>query len=66
MLADPEVDQLAVLLASLPGEGALRTARAIRDAIAKHNKPIMLSWAPSRKRAEAARAVLEEGTRADL
>ena len=61
MLADRQVDQLAVLLASLPGEGALRTARAIRDAIAKHNKPVMLSWAPSRKRAEAARAVLDEG-----
>jgi len=61
MLADPQVDQLAVLLASLPGDGALRTARAIREAIAHHQKPIMLAWAPSRKRAEAARALLDEG-----
>jgi acetyltransferase len=61
MLADPEVDQLAVMLASMPGDGALRSARAIRDAIARHNKPIMLAWAPSRKRAEAARALLDEG-----
>ncbi|MBI2716555.1 MAG: acetate--CoA ligase family protein [Rhizobiales bacterium] len=61
MLGDSEVDQLAVLLASLPGDAALRTARAIRDAIARHNKPIMLAWAPSRKRAEAARALLDEG-----
>jgi len=61
ILADRQVDQLAVLLASLPGEGALRTARAIREAIERHGKPIMLAWAPSRKRAEAARAVLDEG-----
>ncbi|MBI3703483.1 MAG: acetate--CoA ligase family protein [Rhizobiales bacterium] len=61
MLADPEVDQLAVMLASLPGEGALRSARAIREAIARHNKPIMLAWVPSRKRAEAAYALLDEG-----
>ena len=61
MLADPQVDQLAVLLASLPGEGALRTARAIREAIARQHKPIMLAWAPSRQRAEAARALLDEG-----
>lgn len=61
ILADPEVDQLAVLLASLPGDGALRTARAIREAIARHNKPIMLAWAPSQKRAEAARALLDDG-----
>lgn len=61
ILGDPQVDQLAVLLASLPGEAALRSARAIREAIARHHKPIMLSWAPSRKRAEAARALLDEG-----
>jgi len=61
ILADPEVDQLSVLLASLPGEGALRTARAIREAIDRHGKPITLAWAPSRKRAEAARALLDEG-----
>jgi acetate---CoA ligase (ADP-forming) len=61
MLADPQVDQLAVMLASLPGDGALRSARAIREAIARHNKPIMLAWAPSAKRAEAARALLDEG-----
>ena len=61
ILADPQVDQLAVLLASLPGEGALRTARAIREAIARHNKPIMLSWSPRRKRAEAASRLLDDG-----
>ena len=61
ILADPQVDQLAVMLASLPGEGALRSARAVREAIARHHKPIMLAWAPSRKRAEAARAHLDEG-----
>ena len=61
ILGDPEVDQLAVLLASLPGEKALSTARAIREAIARHNKPIMLSWSARRNRAEAAYALLEEG-----
>ncbi len=61
VLGDPQVDQLALLLASLQGEPALRTARAVRAAIDRHQKPILLAWSPRRERAEAAYAVLEEG-----
>jgi len=61
VLGDPQVDQLAVLLASIPGEAALRTARAVRSNIDKHRKPVMLSWSARRQRAEAAYALLEEG-----
>jgi acetate---CoA ligase (ADP-forming) len=61
VLGDPDVDQLALLLASLQGEPALRTAHAVRAAIDEHHKPILLAWSPRRERAEAAFAVLEEG-----
>lgn len=61
VLGDPQVDQLTVLLASIPGETALRTARAVRSNIDKHRKPVMLSWSARRQRAEAAYALLEEG-----
>ena len=61
VLGDPEVDQLALLLASIPGEAALRTAKAVRAAIDKYHKPVMLAWSARRNRAEAAYALLEEG-----
>lgn len=61
VLGDANVDQLALLLASLPGEAALRTAQAVRNAIEKHRKPVMLAWSARRNRAEAAYALLEEG-----
>ena len=40
VLADPGVDQLAVLLASLPGTAALRAAEAIAAATAASDKPV--------------------------
>ncbi len=61
VLGDPNVDQLALLLASIPGEAALRAAQAIRAAIDAHHKPVMLAWSARRNRAEAAYALLEEG-----
>ncbi len=61
VLGDPQVDQLAVLLASLPGEAALRAARAIRSAIEQYSKPVLVSWSARRNRAEAAYALLEDG-----
>jgi acetate---CoA ligase (ADP-forming) len=61
VLGDPQVDQLAVLLASLPGEAALRAARAIRSAIDRHSKPVLISWSARRNRAAAAYALLEDG-----
>ncbi len=61
VLGDADVDQLAVLMASMPGDAALRTARAIRGAIDQHHKPVMLAWSARRNRAEAAFALFEEG-----
>ncbi len=61
VLGDSQVDQLAVLLASLPGEAALRAARAIRSAVEQHNKPVLVAWSARRNRAEAAYALLEQG-----
>lgn len=61
VLGDPQVDQLAVLLASLPGEAALSAARAIRSAVELHNKPVLVAWSARRNRAEAAYALLEQG-----
>jgi acyl-CoA synthetase (NDP forming) len=60
VLGDPQVDQVAVLLASLPGEAALRTARAVRSGIEAYKKPVIVSWSARRNRAEAAYALLEE------
>jgi acetyltransferase len=64
VLGDPQVDQLVVLLASIPGEAALRTAQAVRTNIAKHKKPVMLSWSAAVTR-EATYAFIENA-RADL
>jgi acetate---CoA ligase (ADP-forming) len=61
VLGDDNVDQLAVLMASMPGDAALRTARAIRSAIERYRKPVMLAWSARRNRAEAAYALFEEG-----
>jgi acetate---CoA ligase (ADP-forming) len=61
ILGDANVDQIAVLMASMPGDAALRTARAIRSAIDRHRKPVMLAWSARRNRAEAAFALFEEG-----
>lgn len=60
VLGDPEVDQLAMLLASLPGEAAAATARAIVAALERHDKPVLVAWSARRHRAEDAFRILEE------
>ncbi|MEX0732683.1 MAG: acetate--CoA ligase family protein [Aquisalimonadaceae bacterium] len=60
VLADPGVDQLALLLASLPGERARLAAEAIIKAADRHDKPVMLAWSARRERAAEAYAMLEE------
>ena len=54
VLADPAIDQLSLLLASLPGEGALKCAQAIVAAAAKTEKPVHVVWSGRRSRSEAA------------
>ncbi len=59
LLDDANVDQLAVLLASLPGETALRCASAICGAIDRYRKPVLIAWSARRNRAQEAYALLE-------
>jgi acyl-CoA synthetase (NDP forming) len=54
VLADPVIDQLSLLLASLPGEGALKSAKAIVEAAAKTDKPVHVAWSARKVGSEAA------------
>jgi acetyltransferase len=54
VLADPGIDQLSLLLASLPGEGARKTAEAIVAAASKTDKPVQVVWSGRKARSEAA------------
>lgn len=60
VLGDPNVDQLGVLYAGLSGEIALACNRAVAEAAAKSDKPVMLAWTARRHRAEAAYKLVEE------
>lgn len=59
VLADPNIDQLGVLYAGLSGDVALACNRAVAEAAAKYDKPVMLAWTARRHRAEAAYALVE-------
>lgn len=54
VLADPGIDQLWILLASLSGEGANKAAQAIAAASASTDKPVSVVWSGRKVRAEAA------------
>ncbi|MBL0144114.1 MAG: acetate--CoA ligase family protein [Betaproteobacteria bacterium] len=60
VLADPSVDQLAVVYAGLSGEIALACNRAVAEAMERHDKPVMLGWTARRHRAEAAYKLADE------
>ncbi len=59
VLEDPGIDQLCLLLASLPGTHALNAAQAIVAAAQRSDKPILVGWSARRNRAAAAYEVLE-------
>jgi acyl-CoA synthetase (NDP forming) len=59
VLRDPQIDQLCVLLASLPGEPALAAAKAIASVAEGADKPVLVGWSARRHRAQAAYDVLE-------
>jgi acetyltransferase len=59
VLADPGIDQLSILLASIPGEPARKAAEAIVAASRTTDKPISLAWSGRRNKSEAAFAILE-------
>ncbi len=54
VLADPGIDQLSLLLASLPGEGARKCAMAITAAAAKTDKPVQVVWSGRKAKSEEA------------
>ncbi len=54
VLADPGIDQLSLLLASLPGPPALKCAQAICAAAAKTDKPVQVVWSGRKAKSEEA------------
>jgi acyl-CoA synthetase (NDP forming) len=62
VLADPNIDQLAILLASVSGPAAARACEAIAAAAAATDKPVHVAWSGRQaKSAEAVRALTEAG-----
>jgi acetate---CoA ligase (ADP-forming) len=59
VLADPGIDQVSVLLASIPGAPATKAAEAIVAAAAKSDKPVHVGWSGRRDLSEAAYALFE-------
>jgi acetyltransferase len=59
VLADPNIDQLTIMLASIPGKPAAVAAEAIAAAAAKTDKPVHVAWSGRRSKSEAAFAILE-------
>lgn len=59
VLEDPAIDQLALLLASIPGKTAAVAAQAIADVHAQTTKPILVGWSVRRDRALEAYEILE-------
>ncbi len=60
VLDDPNIDQLALLLASIPGEIARAAATAIAGVAGATRKPVLVAWSVQRARAEQAYAILED------
>ncbi len=56
VLADPNIDQLSILLASVSGPTAARACEAIAAAAASSDKPVHVAW--SGRQAKSAEAVL--------
>lgn len=60
VLRDKKVHQLALLLASMSGDHAIRAAQAIAAAWKGTDKPIIIAWSGRRSRAEKAYEILEQ------
>jgi acetate---CoA ligase (ADP-forming) len=59
VLQDAGIDQLTIMLASIPGAPAERAAEAIAAAAAKTDKPVHVAWSGRRSKSEAAYRILE-------
>ena len=60
VLADPAIDQVSILLASISGDAATRACQAISDAASSTDKPLNVVWSGRRNKSEAACALLEQ------
>jgi acyl-CoA synthetase (NDP forming) len=60
VLADPGIDQLAVLMASLSGEPAAACCEALVETMRARAKPVLVGWSARRNRAQEAYRILEE------
>lgn len=60
VLADPALDQVSILLASISGAPAARAAKAIADAAAKTDKPVHVVWSGRKHKSEEAWSILEQ------
>jgi acyl-CoA synthetase (NDP forming) len=60
VLNDPAVDQLCLLMASVGGKIAAEAARAIVEAAAPSDKPVVIAWSARRHSAEEAYRIFEE------
>jgi acyl-CoA synthetase (NDP forming) len=61
VLADPGIDQLSILLASISGRPSAVAAEAIVAAAAKTDKPVHVGWSGRKARAEEAWKILTDG-----
>jgi acyl-CoA synthetase (NDP forming) len=62
VLADPNIDQLSILLASLSGPAAARACEAIAAAAEASDKPVHVAWSGRQaKSVEAVKALTEAG-----
>jgi acetate---CoA ligase (ADP-forming) len=59
VLADPAIDQVSILLASISGNAATKACQAIADAAVTTDKPVNVVWSGRRSKSEAACALLE-------
>lgn len=60
VLADPAIDQVSILLASISGDAATKACQAIADAARSTEKPLNVVWSGRKAKSEAAWALLEE------
>jgi acyl-CoA synthetase (NDP forming) len=59
VLQDPGLDQLSILLASISGASAARSAEVIAAAAARTDKPVHVAWSGRHGKSEAALKALE-------
>jgi acyl-CoA synthetase (NDP forming) len=60
VLADPAIDQVSILLASISGDAATKACQAIADAAASTDKPVNVVWSGRKAKSEAAWTLLEK------